>query len=63
MRSELKESLIFFSVVMAGAILWYQYWVKPNTEKMHSIMDCMTEVGDHTKDGYVYCAKQLGYER
>ena len=63
MNNELKEIITLFSLVLIGSILWYQYWVKPNTERMYSIMDCMTEIGDHTEHGYMTCADQINEVR
>ena len=59
MKDDFISSMLFVALVLSMATAWYFAWVKPNTERMYSIMDCMTEINDHTEHGYAECASRL----
>ncbi len=59
MKDEIVSSTIFVAMILSMATAWYFAWVKPNTERMYTIMDCMTEIGDHSEGGYAVCVDRL----
>ena len=59
MRSEVIEIIIFSCLVVALGIAWYIGWVVPRHEFLHAVMDCMTEIGDHSEAGYKICAETV----
>ncbi len=59
MNKEIMSSVVFAAFVLTAGTAWYFAWVRPNTERMYSIMDCMTEIGDHTEYGYSVCVDRL----
>ena len=59
MKDEIVSSAIFVAMILLLAFAWYFVWVKPNTERMYTIMDCMTDAGDHTEHGYAMCVDRL----
>ena len=58
-RSEVIEIIIFCSLLVVLAIAWYVGYVIPRTEFLYSVMDCMSEVGDHTEVGYNFCVDRI----
>lgn len=59
MKKEFMSSAIFLTFAVSLSMAWYFAWVKPNTERMYAIMDCMNEITDHSEEAYVYCAKDI----
>lgn len=57
MKNEVISNLVFSSFTILLGCMWYFAWVVPNTERMYSIMDCMTEIEDHSETGYRKCAE------
>lgn len=55
----LIEVAICVSLLISLATVWYFGWVQPRTEYLHAVMDCMTEIGDHTEKGYNICADRI----
>ncbi len=58
-KKEFAASTIFLSFAVSLSIAWYFVWVKPNTERMYAIMDCMNEIMDHSEEAYVYCSRDV----
>jgi len=58
-RSEVIEIIICCSLLIALCATWYFGWVVPRHEFLHAVMDCMTEIRDHTEVGYNLCAERI----
>jgi len=59
MTKEIISNILFVAVISAMGTAWYFGWVKPNTERMYSIMDCMNDIGDRSEEGYRICVERL----
>ena len=59
MSKEMKSGIMLIVFTLTISVAWYYAWVKPNTERMYSIMDCMSDINDHTEGGYNLCVSRL----
>jgi len=58
-----RDAIFSLMLFVIASTTWYFMWIKPNTERMHSIMDCMHEIGDRSQAGYNVCAERLNEGR
>mgnify|MGYP001404838534 CR=1 FL=1 len=55
------ESLLLIFTGLAGATLWYKFWVMPHDQMRFEVMECM---GDRVSEAaYQECHQQLANER
>ena len=59
LRKEAIEVIIFCTFILGCAFAWYFMWVVPRHEFLHAVMDCMTEIRDHSETGYQICAERV----
>ena len=60
MNNEVFEMCAVFTLFIVCMVTWYFAWVIPHDEFLFAVMDCMTDINDHTEAGYNICAERVG---
>ena len=59
----MNDAAVPFILVLAAMVGWYCLYVKPTDEFRYAVMDCMTERGDSTEEGYKACVELVAATR
>ena len=51
-----------FLVVMFSAFVWWKLWIEPRDIFLNSVMDCMNEFEDSSRETYNFCASEVKNE-
>ena len=58
-KATLTEITLMVSLGLALGFIWYHIYVKPNDMYKNQVIECMNDMGDHSKESYDICHHRL----